>query len=44
MQVFVFDFRLQLLFLKIIFLDDFFAMFLDPTLLATCCLGMAVTG
>ena len=43
-QVFVFDFRLQLLFLKIIFLDDFFAMFLDPTLLATCCLGMAVTG
>ena len=43
-QVFVFDFRLQLLFLRIIFLDDFFAMFLDPTLLAICCLGMAVTG
>ena len=35
---------LRLLFLRIIFLGDFFAMFLDPTLLATCCLGMAVTG
>ena len=39
-QVFVFDFGFQLFFFRIIFLMDF----LGPTSLATCCLGMAVTG
>ena len=43
-QVFVFDFHFELLFLRIFFFGWIFAMFLGPTLLATCCLGMAVTG